>query len=139
MLKYKLSTLTLALSLSLTGGNKIGNNNIFNSLQEKINIEDGIRKQEKIIKDIKETGSYLTELNSLSNKYNISINYREVAGYKDLLIVGNENVKELDNNVYNKLNLIVKEKELEKLNFWEISNSIDFTKIDLSNIKEGKN
>ncbi len=136
MLKYKLSTLTLALSLSLTGGNKIGNNNIFNSLQEKINIEDGIRKQEKIIKDIKETGSYLTELNSLSNKYNISINYREVAGYKDLLIVGNENVKELDNNVYNKLNLIVKEKELEKLNFWEISNSIDFTKIDLSNIKE---
>lgn len=90
---------------------------------------------EKEIQDIKKnTESYIEKLTlyeDINIYYNDSFNLLKIYSKRDI-----ENPKEVEEEFYQKINLLIKTLDIKKIYIGDLEEQIDFSKIDFSNIGE---
>ncbi len=116
------------------------------------NIEDHIDEIDKNLKSLQkkfeelETSEKTDEMKSfeewaekISEDESVSVIYRQVSTYRDLVISGKTNFDasdKLSDDFYRSLNLLIEQADIHELHFWRLDNRFDFSKVDFANIAD---
>lgn len=129
--KYYSASLLLATTLGFTGCSKTIDSNYNNSSEQQLQ-NDNLENESFIDKETKKL------INDINRHFNNSIVLHYYSSTGIITITGpyeEKNIPKLTEKLYNKLNELLEDSTIQTLEIRNIGNEIDFSKLNLSNIK----